>query len=122
MNASNEIVPRRFPGESFDPGLKSLDEIAFETEADGEPGGSHLFNQFKVARQILDRHAPFIKLFRHWVMIGESDLSESGFPRGLHVFNRLAYRMVAEGCMDVIVGPNGVHTTILFRRTKFGDG
>jgi hypothetical protein len=54
-------------------------------------------------------------------MVSESDLSESGFPRGLHVFKRIAYRMVAEGCMDVIVGPNGAHTTILFRGTKFGE-
>jgi hypothetical protein len=55
-------------------------------------------------------------------MVSESDLSESGFPRGLHVFKRIAYRMVAEGCMDVIVSPKGAHKTILFRRTEFGDG
>src|ERR1700730_7478760 len=121
MNTPDQIIPRSLSSESLDPGFVPFDKIAFETQADREPVRSHLFNHLKVARQILDRHAPRIKLFRHRVMVGEPDLGESGSLRGLEVLDWIAHRVVAQCCMDVVVGAYGAHATMLFRRTEIGN-
>jgi hypothetical protein len=42
-------------------------------------------------------------------VIGESDLSESGFLRSVHVFNRFADGMTAQRCVDMVVSPYGTH-------------
>ena len=113
MNAADEIVPVGQPAQFIDPSLTAAEEIALETEPDGEllerdAAGLLLPPQDSAARSSRSMRQSS-KVGGHGIVVGKANLAQAELDGVGCKLHRPACRVMAKRRVQMVVGKRGEH-------------